>query len=184
MFNVYSKFYRETSIRKENKQSVSIISEQPSYVHYRCRFFIHRIYKESVGEYWFHFVITCTKNLLYLCVLYSFFYVIGLICSRVDVYLFVKYNSRCSTPNSTKTDTTYTDEETESKRVAYSLTVKQGIEAGETSEASVIIPSVTVAVIILVIVAICIFCRRRSNFSECSYCYAYTRTIFIDIWMI
>ena len=32
MLNVYSKFYPKTSIRKQNKQSVSIISEQPSYV--------------------------------------------------------------------------------------------------------------------------------------------------------
>jgi hypothetical protein len=32
MFNVYSKFYPKTSIRKQNKQSVSIIFEQPSYV--------------------------------------------------------------------------------------------------------------------------------------------------------
>jgi hypothetical protein len=31
VFNVYSKFYPKTSIRKQNKQSVSIISEQPSY---------------------------------------------------------------------------------------------------------------------------------------------------------
>jgi hypothetical protein len=33
MFNVYSKFRPKTSIRKQNKQSVSIISEQPSYSH-------------------------------------------------------------------------------------------------------------------------------------------------------
>jgi hypothetical protein len=32
MFNVYSKFYPKTSIRKQNKKSVSIISEQPSYI--------------------------------------------------------------------------------------------------------------------------------------------------------